>query len=214
MTNLSNNKDLQYLEKFNGIFVVDGKIYKYSINSLHCMTQHSRIRQLCVKIIVNKCFDGFIIFCILLNTIALASKEYRINYDVHYKSKWNSFLDVLDLIFSIIFLVECVLKVIGMGFIRHKHAYLRNGWNWIDFIIVVVSVIGFTPISDDSSLKVFRTMRILRPLRSMHKLKSMKNLLNTFFASIPGLFNVCIFLVFIFTIFSIVAVNFFSGSHY
>ena len=101
-----------------------------------------------------------------------------------------------------------------MGFIRHKRAYLKSAWNWIDFIIVLVSVIGFTPLSSDSSLKAFRTMRILRPLRSMHKLKSMRSLLNTFFASLPGLFNVCIFLVFIFTIFSIIAVQIFSGQHY
>lgn len=99
-----------------------------------------------------------------------------------------------------------------MGFIKHKAAYLRDAWNWIDFIIVVVSVIGFTPISNDSSMKAFRTMRILRPLRSMHKLESMRNLLNTFFASIPGLFNVCLFQMFFFTIFAIVAVNFFLGA--
>ena len=101
-----------------------------------------------------------------------------------------------------------------MGFIMHKNAYLRDAWNWIDFIIVLVSVVGFTPMSNESSLKVLRTMRILRPLRSMHKLKSMRSLLNTFFASIPSLLNVSIFLVFIVSIFSIVAVNFFSGTHY
>ena len=39
-------------------------------------------------------------------------------------------------------------------------------------------------------------------------------MLNTFFNSIPGLFNVCIFMVFIFTIFSIIAVNFFAGKQY
>ena len=142
----------------------------------------------------------------MLNSLGLASKEYRDKYDVQYKSQWNEILDYLDVVFSVIFLIECILKVIAMGFIKHKKAYLRNGWNWVDFIIVLVSVIGFTPLSNDSSLKAFRTMRILRPLRSMHKLKSMRSLLNTFFTSLPGLFNVFIFLVFIFTIFSIIAI--------
>lgn len=178
------------------------------------MNDNNRLRKICVKVIMNTWFERFILLCITLNSLFLASKEYDSNYDVAYKSWWNQILDYLDIFFSVIFLIECVLKVIAMGFIRHKSAYLRDTWNWIDFIIVVVSVVGFTPISDESSLKVFRTMRILRPLRSMHKLESMRSLLNTFFASIPSLINVCIFLIFIISIFSIFGANFFSGTHY
>jgi hypothetical protein len=39
--------------------------------------------------------------------------------------------------FSIIFFVEFLFKVIGMGFIKHPNSYLRDGWNWVDFIVVV-----------------------------------------------------------------------------
>ena len=42
----------------------------------------------------------------------------------------------------------------------------------------------------------------------------MKILIETFISSIPGLLNVCIFMVFIFTIFSIVGINFFVGKQY
>ena len=42
----------------------------------------------------------------------------------------------------------------------------------------------------------------------------MRSLLKTFFASIPGIFNVCIFMTFIFVIFSIISVNFFMGRQY
>lgn len=178
------------------------------------MKDNNPIRKICVRVIVNTWFERFILICITANSLCLASKEYNINYDVTYESKWNKVLDYLDIFFSVVFLIECILKVIAMGFIRHKKAYLRDTWNCIDFIIVVVSVIGFTPISDESSLKVFRTMRILRPLRSMHKLESMRSLLNTFFASIPSLINVWIFLIFIISIFSIFGANFFSGTHY
>jgi hypothetical protein len=40
--------------------------------------------------------------------------------------------------FSVAFTIEFFLKAIGMGFIHHKNAYLRDGWNWIDFIVVVI----------------------------------------------------------------------------
>lgn len=42
----------------------------------------------------------------------------------------------------------------------------------------------------------------------------MRSLLTTFFASIPGLLNVCLFQTFIFTIFAIIGVNIFQGKHY
>jgi len=40
----------------------------------------------------------------------------------------------------------------------------------------------------------------------MHQLKSMRVLIQTFIASIPGVFNVCIFMVFLFAIFAIIGV--------
>ena len=118
--------------------------------------------------ITNKWFDRFITLSILINSALLASKEYEENYDANYVSNWNEFLDTIDFVFSYIFLAECILKVIGMGFVRHKHAYLKDPWNCIDFTIVVFSMISMTPLSSEKSLKVFRTARILRPLRSMH----------------------------------------------
>jgi len=152
--------------------------------------------------------------CILANSGLLASKEYDKNYDANYHSWWNEVLDICDQVFSYIFLAECVLKIIAMGYIFHKRAYLRDAWNCMDFAIVVFSVISMTPLSNQKSLKIFRTARILRPLRSMHQLKSMRSLLQTFFSSIPGLLNVCLFMAFIFTIFAIIGVNLFVGKQY
>ena len=36
-----------------------------------------------------------------------------------------------------LFLVEALLKIIAMGFVGHKKAYLRDLWNVLDFVIVV-----------------------------------------------------------------------------
>lgn len=37
-----------------------------------------------------------------------------------------------------IFTVETVLKIVAYGLVLHPSAYIRNGWNLLDFIIVVV----------------------------------------------------------------------------
>lgn len=44
----------------------------------------------------------------------------------------------VEYLFLIIFTVEAFLKVIAYGLLFHPNAYLRNGWNLLDFIIVVV----------------------------------------------------------------------------
>lgn len=49
-----------------------------------------------------------------------------------------SLQEQVEYLFLIIFTVEAFLKVIAYGLLFHPNAYLRNGWNLLDFIIVVV----------------------------------------------------------------------------
>lgn len=58
-------------------------------------------------------------------------------------NKWThlafvSLQERVEYLFLIIFTVEAFLKVIAYGLLFHPNAYLRNGWNLLDFIIVVV----------------------------------------------------------------------------
>ena len=32
-----------------------------------------------------------------------------------------------------------MLKIFALGFVLHRHAYLRDYWNWLDFIVVIFS---------------------------------------------------------------------------
>lgn len=85
-------------------------------------------------------------------------------------SCWNENLDSIGLVLSAIFLCECVFKIIGQGFVLHRNAYLRDFWNWLDFFVVLISLLDFFPqLAKYSSLKILRTLRILRPLRSINK---------------------------------------------
>jgi hypothetical protein len=71
---------------------------------------------------------------IILNSISLALYDYS---DRNSTSKKNQILDDIGNGFTIIFAIECLLKIIGMGFIVHKKSYLRDGWNFIDFFVVL-----------------------------------------------------------------------------
>ena len=75
------------------------------------------LRKALVYLTNNAWFDRFITLCIITNSILLASKEYRINYDATYVSSWNAVLETTDVVFTYIFLCECLVKIVAMGFI-------------------------------------------------------------------------------------------------
>ena len=109
-------------------------------------------------------------------------------------------------------MVEAVLKIIGMGFVTHKNSYMREGWNILDFIVVIVSLVEFFP--NVPSLTSLRVLRVLRPLRSINAIPSMRMLVSTLFISIPELGSVVIFLSFVFLLFGILGINQYTGVTY
>jgi hypothetical protein len=76
----------------------------------------------------------------------LGIKDYKGRLEgTDYVSTHNDLLDRIGLVLSLIFLFECVFKIFGYGFIIHRKAYLRDAWNWLDFFVVLVSLLDFFP---------------------------------------------------------------------
>ncbi|CDW88224.1 voltage-gated ion channel superfamily [Stylonychia lemnae] len=128
------------------------------------------------------------------------------------KTLKNKILDIFDIVFTVIYTGEAVLKIIGMGFVMHKHSYLRETWNILDFFVVLIGLISILP--NIPNLKALRTLRVLRPLRSIKAVPSMKRLVGSLLMSIPQMLNVVLFLLFIFMIFSILGIQTFQGDQY
>jgi len=72
--------------------------------------------------------------CILGNALVLALFDFE---DRDSNNEYNQILNFISDGFTVVFLVESWLKIAAMGFIVHKFAYLRDTWNFIDFIIVL-----------------------------------------------------------------------------
>jgi hypothetical protein len=106
-----------------------------------------------------------------------------------------------DKIFTYIYTAEAVLKIIALGFIVHKASYLRDPWNILDFIVVIMGLISLLPMVPN--LKSMRNMRLLRPLRSINAVPSMKRLVATLLKSLPNMGYLVGFQLFFITIFAI-----------
>jgi len=117
-----------------------GKWHKFSPKTLWLFDNQSKFRNLVVKIITNRHFDQFIIFLIAMNSIMLGIRDYTND-----EADVNLLVDGSDQVFVSFFALECILKILGMGFILEEGSYLRDAWNWLDFIVVVSSLLTEIP---------------------------------------------------------------------
>lgn len=115
----------------------------------------------------------------MLNSIFLAINDYT---DKDNKSATNQFVEKADPFFTIVFTLECLTKVVAMGFALDEGSYLRDAWNWLDFIVVISSLL--TEIPQMKSVSGIRTFRLMRPLRSLTTMPSMKILISTLLSSV------------------------------
>jgi voltage-gated cation channel len=59
------------------------------------------------------------------------------------------------------FTFESFCKIFANGFIFEPHTYLRDSWNWLDFIVIVAGYISYFHVTGQN-LNVLRTFRVLR----------------------------------------------------
>nr|CAD7452751.1 unnamed protein product [Timema tahoe] len=91
-----------------------------------------RWRHGCYAIAMHRCFDAFIYFAIILNSIPIIL-EIQVNPPSG--TSLNITLKVLNNIFFLIYFVEFVIKVVALGFTT----YIKSHWNKLDFFILLIS---------------------------------------------------------------------------
>ena len=165
-----------------------------------------------VWLITWRWFDYFILSLIIANSVILGLTDYSsLTPDGELSnSSWRNYLvDASEPVFTGLFTLEAVLKIIGMGFFFEKKTYLRDGWNVLDFIVVVSGLLSTVP--GIPNVSAFRTIRVLRPLRSLTVVPGMRLLVSSLLKSIPALLNVVALLLFVFSIFGILGVQLWAG---
>jgi hypothetical protein len=90
-------------------------------------------------------------------------------------STFNSVDDYSNICFTFIFCCEALIKILAL-----RVLYFRDGWNWFDFFICLVSLldvsISFIQVSFLRVLRVGRVIaRVLRTLRLAMMVKKSKN---------------------------------------
>ncbi|KAG5673889.1 hypothetical protein PVAND_003895 [Polypedilum vanderplanki] len=162
------------------------------------------------QLIENKYFETAVITMILLSSLALALE------DVHLPDRpiLQDILYYMDRIFTVIFFIEMLIKWLALGF----QVYFTNAWCWLDFVIVMVSLINFIAslcgAGGIQAFKTMRTLRALRPLRAMSRMQGMRVVVNALVQAIPSIFNVLLVCLIFWLIFAIMGVQLFAGKYF
>nr|XP_021334061.1 voltage-dependent R-type calcium channel subunit alpha-1E isoform X3 [Danio rerio] len=158
------------------------------------------------QFVVSPSFEYTVLTMIALNTIVLMMKHHDPRLE-----GYDDVLKYLNTIFTVIFSVECVLKILAFGIMN----YFRDTWNIFDFITVLGSI---TEILVDKFqtgktfnmgfLKLFRAARLIKLLRQGYTIRI---LLWTFVQSFKALPYVCLLIAMLFFIYAIIGMQVFGN---
>ena len=165
----------------------------------------SRFQKSMRRIIDNTTFNNVITFCILLNTAAMAIEHHGMDPTL------KEVLQYIDYVLFGVFSIELLLKHLGLGL----WGYWSVGFNVLDGITVLVSILEVSSGGESSGLSSLRALRLLRILRSMKLLKQFKELARLMSMVLRGFIALKDFMLlmtlFIF-IFALLGMNLFGGS--
>jgi len=146
----------------------------------------------------NRLFELFIILVIITSALLVGVKTY------HLPSWVKPVIDGLDLLITLIFLIEISIRFLGEP---RKTQFFKNGWNVFDTLIVLVSLI---PIDNSDSALVARLVRVFRVLRMVSIIPELRMLLNSLITALPRLGYVATLVFIIFYIYAAAGSLFFE----
>ncbi|KAF6092626.1 calcium voltage-gated channel subunit alpha1 G [Phyllostomus discolor] len=172
-------------------------------------SDYSRFRLLVHHFCTSHYLDLFITGVIGLNVVTMAMEHYQ------QPQILDEALKICNYIFTVIFVLESVFKLVAFGFRR----FFQDRWNQLDLAIVLLSIMGITleEIEVNASLPInptiIRIMRVLRIARVLKLLKmavGMRALLDTVMQALPQVGNLGLLFMLLFFIFAALGVELFG----
>uniref|UniRef100_A0A4W6C129 Voltage-dependent L-type calcium channel subunit alpha n=1 Tax=Lates calcarifer TaxID=8187 RepID=A0A4W6C129_LATCA len=204
--------------------------------ALFCLTLNNPIRRACISLVEWKPFDIFILLSIFANCVALAiyipfpgddsnsTNQELVSLLENIETRLGD--ETVEYAFLIIFTIETFLKIIAYGLVMHQNSYVRNGWNMLDFVIVIVGLFSvvlemITKDADSGGqsggkpggfdVKALRAFRVLRPLRLVSGVPSLQVVLNSIIKAMVPLLHIALLVLFVIIIYAIIGLELFIG---
>lgn len=128
----------------------------------------------------------------------------------------SNILESINLVFTCIFIFEMAFKLFGLGLRR----YLSDALNYLDGIVVVISVLELTmlprgyetgAVTAFKTFRVFRTFRVLRVARLLRSLKQMQMIVAVITKSVGSFVYLALLLLLFLFIYTLLGMQLFAN---
>ena len=170
-----------------------GSILRFSATkALFLLSPFNPIRRIAITVLANGLFSFAIICTILANCYVMVKTE----------NEWTASTET---VFTAIYTYESAVKLLSRGFALNKFTYMRDPWNWLDFVVVGMSYI--TLVVDLGQFGALRTLRVFRALKSVAVIPGLKMIVGAIIYSVKALSDVIILTCFVLSIFALVGLQ-------
>lgn len=186
--------------------------------SLFMFSSNNKVRRFCKMLAGSSAngrverknlFNWFIMACVLASILLVILDEPStrlMRQDTIRQSAYR----VADMTLSIIFVIEIIVRIIADGFILPPDAYLRNAWNRLDFIVVILNLAALFAGDGDLS-RALGTVRSLRVLRLIRYFSGMRDVFVDLFHAFPLMLDALLLVFLVMIFFSVYGVNMLGG---
>uniref|UniRef100_A0A3B3U5T8 Sodium channel protein n=1 Tax=Poecilia latipinna TaxID=48699 RepID=A0A3B3U5T8_9TELE len=193
--------DPYYLNQKTFIVLNKGKtIFRFSATpSLYIISPFNPLRRIAIKILIHSYPFNMIIMCtILTNCIFMTFSD---------PPEWSK---QVEYTFTGIYTFESLTKIVARGFAIDGFTFLRDPWNWLDFMVISMAYI--TEFVDLGNVSALRTFRVLRALKTISVIPGLKTIVGALIQSVKKLSDVMILTVFCLSVFALIGLQLFMGN--
>ncbi|XP_049335062.1 sodium channel, voltage gated, type VIII, alpha subunit b isoform X2 [Astyanax mexicanus] len=189
-----------YLNKKTFIVLNKGKtLFRFSATpSLYIISPFSLFRQIAIKILIHSLFSMIIMCTILTNCVFMTFSN---------PPEWSK---QVEYTFTGIYTFESLTKIVARGFCIDGFTFLRDPWNWLDFMVISMAYI--TEFVNLGNVSALRTFRVLRALKTVAVIPGLKTIVGALIQSVKKLSDVMILTVFCLSVFALIGLQLFMGN--
>uniref|UniRef100_A0A8C3KQ71 Sodium channel protein n=1 Tax=Calidris pygmaea TaxID=425635 RepID=A0A8C3KQ71_9CHAR len=192
-----------YKDKKTFIVLNKGKsIFRFSATpALYMLGPFHPIRRGAIKVLIHSypCPLGmFIMITILTNCVFMTLSN---------PPAWSKNVEYT---FTGIYTFESLIKILSRGFCIDDFTFLRDPWNWLDFMVISMAYI--TEFVDLGNISALRTFRVLRALKTITVIPGLKTIVGALIQSVKKLSDVMILTVFCLSVFALIGLQLFMGN--
>uniref|UniRef100_A0A3Q1AI84 Sodium channel protein n=1 Tax=Amphiprion ocellaris TaxID=80972 RepID=A0A3Q1AI84_AMPOC len=208
-------EDLDPFYKAQKTFIVITKgntIYRFNAEpACYILSPFSLVRRGAIKILIHSypfsdCYSAkecngvimFIMITILSNCVFMTMSN---------PPAWSK---TVEYVFTGIYTFEATVKVLSRGFCVGSFTFLRDPWNWLDFMVISMAYI--TEFVDLGNVSALRTFRVLRALKTITVIPGLKTIVGALIQSVKKMVDVIILTVFALAVFALVGLQLFMGN--